>query len=263
MPASMYTGPRNISAHADGRSSVPCPKTMSACRLAGCQNLSRIRWEGGRAEALDWGVALDLPESWSSACVGLGIWAHHIRPADGPGINRLAVTPSLVPLQNTGEHGLLRMEWKKDSIPPEGIPEQLWVEMPPEELLFLSDESHWHPMKRRCFPRSDTAWQRCILRNLSTGTHGDSYKSSSNGHQAHVRRVLRVDDTIPVHSAYINKNSNLSDRFAMSNRLEFFTQQHTPVQINTEDQEQQTNTVSFSQFACSNLPLRWERHSKI
>ena len=169
MPASMYTGPRKISAHADGRSSVPCPKNhvrLSPGRVS--EPLSNpLGRRPGRSTGPGRGVR--LPESWSSACVGLGIWAHHIRPADGPGINRLytkvvqkvddrlAVTLALVPLQNTGEHGLLRMEWKKDSIPPEGIPEQLWVEMPPEELLFLSDESHWHPMKRRCFPLSDTA----------------------------------------------------------------------------------------------------------
>lgn len=127
------------------------PKTMSACRLSGCQNLSQIRLEGGRVKALDWGVMLDLPEPLPRNCAGLGIWAHHICPADGPGPNRLcmrvaqkvdgrlAATLVLVPLQDSGGRGLLRMEWKNDYIPPEGIPEQLWVELPPEELLFLSD----------------------------------------------------------------------------------------------------------------------------
>ena len=128
------------------------PKTISACRLSGCQNLSQIQLEAGRVKALDWGVTLDLPEPLPQTCEGVGIWAHHIRPADGPGPNRLhvwvaqkvngrlATTLILAPMQASGGCGLLRMEWKNDCIPPEGVPEQLWVELPPEELLFLSDE---------------------------------------------------------------------------------------------------------------------------
>ena len=69
------------------------PRTLSACLLSGCKNISRARATAdGKVEALDWGVTLEpgrpLPEGLSH----IGMRAHYIRPVDGPGPNRLPCT---------------------------------------------------------------------------------------------------------------------------------------------------------------------------
>lgn len=127
------------------------PTTLSACRLSGCQNLSRIRMLGdGRIRALDWGVSLAPPGPMPRGCSHLGIRAHHIRPADGPGQNRicchilqriegrLTVTLLLTVSIEERERALLRMEWEKRHIPPGGFSNPMWVELPAKDLLLLS-----------------------------------------------------------------------------------------------------------------------------
>ena len=70
------------------------PRTLSACLLSGCKNVSRARpAEGGKIEALDWGVTLDPGRPLPENLTHVGIRAHFVRPADGPGPNRLLCTP--------------------------------------------------------------------------------------------------------------------------------------------------------------------------
>ena len=124
------------------------PRTLSACLLSGCKNVSRARpLPGGRVEALDWGMTLEpgvpLPPNLSH----VGIRAHFLRPVDGPGPNRLPCTVervvdemfSTVVMMTTpgGGQGFsrLRMELDKAAWAALGDPKELWVELPREHLL--------------------------------------------------------------------------------------------------------------------------------
>ena len=127
------------------------PATLSACRLSGCKNFSRARpLPDGRVEALDWGVTLALSSPLPDGCAWLGIRAHFVRPADGPGPNRLQCRVARVveELFSTavmlatpgGEQGssLLRMELDKAAWAALGDPESLWVELTPKDLMALT-----------------------------------------------------------------------------------------------------------------------------
>lgn len=127
------------------------PRTLSACLLSGCKNVSRARpLPDGRVEALDWGATLEpkapLPEHLSH----VGIRAHFLRPADGPGPNRLRCTVervvdemfSTVAILATpgGTQGFsrLRMELDRGVWAALGNLKELWVELPREHLLLLT-----------------------------------------------------------------------------------------------------------------------------
>lgn len=127
------------------------PRTLSACLLSGCKNISRARpLLDGRVEALDWGATLEpkapLPEHLSY----VGIRAHFLQPADGPGPNRLRCTVervvdemfSTVAILATpgGTQGFsrLRMGLEKDAWAALGNAGELWVELPREHLLLLT-----------------------------------------------------------------------------------------------------------------------------
>ena len=127
------------------------PRTLSACLLSGCKNVSRARpLPDGRVEALDWGMTLEpgvpLPPNLSH----VGIRAHFLRPVDSPGPNRLPCTVervvdemfSTVAMMTTpgGAQGFsrLRIELDKAAWAALGNPGSLWVELPREHLLLLT-----------------------------------------------------------------------------------------------------------------------------
>ena len=127
------------------------PRTLSACLLSGCKNVSRARpAEGGKTEALDWGVTLDPGRPLPEGLTHVGIRAHFVRPADGPGPNRLPCIPgraveemfsTAVNLSTPGgDKGFsrLRLELSREEWAALKGREQLWVELPPESLLLLS-----------------------------------------------------------------------------------------------------------------------------
>ena len=126
------------------------PRTLSACLLSGCKNVSRARaLPQGGVEALDWGVTLcpdcPLPHSLTH----IGVRAHLVRPAEGPGPNRLYCTVervveemfSTVAMLATpgGSSGFsrLRLELDKEQWTALGNPQALWVELPARHLLLL------------------------------------------------------------------------------------------------------------------------------
>ncbi len=124
------------------------PATLSACRLSGCENLSRARMLGnGRVEAEDWGVVLTPAAPPPERISHVGIRARSLRTVPGPGINRLlcrvvrrvkgvsGVTLLLTPV--TGG-GVLRMEWGENTSAMAERGEELWVELPPQALMSLS-----------------------------------------------------------------------------------------------------------------------------
>ena len=127
------------------------PRTLSACLLSGCKNVSRARpAEDGKIEALDWGVILDPGRPLPEGLTHVGIRAHFVRPADGPGPNRLPCVPgraveemfsTAVALSTpAGDKGFsrLRLELSREEWAVLKGREQLWVELPPESLLLLS-----------------------------------------------------------------------------------------------------------------------------
>jgi molybdate transport system ATP-binding protein len=127
------------------------PRTLSACLLSGCKNVSRARaLPDGRVEALDWGVTLEASAPLPERLSHVGIRAHYIRPADGPGPNRLRCTVervldemfSTVAMMTTpgGAAGFsrLRIELDKAAWAALDSPGALWVELPRESLLLLT-----------------------------------------------------------------------------------------------------------------------------
>lgn len=129
------------------------PRTLSACLLSGCKNITRARrMSGSRIEALDWGaeleVALPLPEGLEFA----GIRSHFLRPADSPGPNRIpcrverVVTEafSTVVMLSTpggGEgYSRLRMELPHEQWSRLNSPETLYAELMPGDILPLTRE---------------------------------------------------------------------------------------------------------------------------
>ena len=128
------------------------PRTLSACLLSGCKNISRARvTEDGKVEALDWGVTLipagPLPDGLSH----IGMRAHYIRPTDGPGPNRLPCKVERV-VENVfstvvmlsipdGSQGFsrLRMELEKGRWPELAGKDPLWLELPAKDLLPLTE----------------------------------------------------------------------------------------------------------------------------
>lgn len=127
------------------------PRTLSACLLSGCKNVSRARpLPGGRVEALDWGVELEVGAPLPEHLSHVGIRAHFLRPVDGPGPNRLPCTVervvdemfSTVAMMTTpgGAQGFsrLRIELDKAAWAALGNPGSLWVELPREHLLLLT-----------------------------------------------------------------------------------------------------------------------------
>ena len=122
------------------------PRTYTAAQLTGCKNISPvIPSNGGQYEAADWGVCLSVPEG-SRAAKFLGIRAHDLCPATGPGENTFPYevvkaiedTFSMILLiRPAGSNcpGLLRWELSREAyaaLPPGGL-----VQIPKEKLLLL------------------------------------------------------------------------------------------------------------------------------
>ena len=128
------------------------PRTLSACLLSGCKNVSRARTlPGGRVAAPDWGVELEAAAPLPEGLTHVGIRAHFLRPAEGPGPNRLpcralrvveemfsTVVMLATPGGNQGP-SRLRMELDKPAWAALGDPKELWVELPPKDLMLLTE----------------------------------------------------------------------------------------------------------------------------
>ena len=127
------------------------PKTLSACLLSGCKNVSRARRVSEhRLEALDWKTELEVSLPMPEELAYVGIRAHFVKPVDGPGPNRLkcrverVVTEafSTVVMLSTpgGNEGYarLRVELPQERWESLGQPAELWAELPEGDLLPLS-----------------------------------------------------------------------------------------------------------------------------
>ena len=130
------------------------PRTLSACLLSGCKNISRARVTAdGKVEALDWGVTLDSERPLPEGLSHIGMRAHYIRPVDGPGPNRLPcrvervvenVFSTVVMLSTPGGiqgFSRLRIELEKGRWPELAGKDPLWLELPAGDLLLLTQDA--------------------------------------------------------------------------------------------------------------------------
>lgn len=129
------------------------PTTLSACLLSGAKNISRACALGGRRlEAVDWGVELTCSAPFPDGLAYVGVRSHDLRPAGGPGPNRIhcrvervveEVFSTVVLLATPGGakgRSCLRLELSKAGWAALSAPEQLWLEIPQSALLPLSGQ---------------------------------------------------------------------------------------------------------------------------
>lgn len=129
------------------------PSTLSACLLSGCKNISRARVdEGGKIEALDWGVTLTASAPPPTGFTHVGVRAHYLHIVGGPGENTFLcpverviedVFSTVVLLRTPGGEGgfsRLRLELDKPDWAALNAPAALWIYMEPDDLLLLRDQ---------------------------------------------------------------------------------------------------------------------------
>lgn len=127
------------------------PRTLSACLLSGCKNVSRAKATAdGMVEALDWGVTLNPGQPLPEGLTHIGVRAHYIRPVSGPGPNTLPckvervvenVFSTVVMLSTPGGSkgfSRLRIELEKDRWATLAQRAPLWLELPSKDLLLLT-----------------------------------------------------------------------------------------------------------------------------
>lgn len=79
------------------------PRTLSACLLSGCKNITRARRVSEkRIVALDWGVELEVEQELPEGLEYAGIRAHFVEPVEGPGSK-----PAALPRGAGGDGGIL------------------------------------------------------------------------------------------------------------------------------------------------------------
>ena len=117
------------------------PRTLSACRLMGCPNISPVEHRGdGGAYATAWGLPVQVPQN----AAYVAIQPHHIRLADGPGAHRLfcrctqvdqgpfSVCVSLACADGALQMEVSNSEWQNA--------QEVWVELLPQCLIPLLEE---------------------------------------------------------------------------------------------------------------------------
>ena len=120
------------------------PRTRSACQLMGCPNLSPVeRQNDGTCYAVAWGIPVQVPPD----AAYVTIQPHHVCLAQGPGQNRLACTvaqteerPFSVSVCLNGPTGPLWMEAPHEVWAGRDQRQEIWVELPPAQLLPLTQE---------------------------------------------------------------------------------------------------------------------------
>lgn len=120
------------------------PCTLSACRLMGCPNISPVEQrEDGTHYASAWGISVQVPPDTRY----VAIQPHHIHLAKGAGRSCLACTvgqveerPFSVSVCLNGPIGSLWMEVPRDEWERRAETQELWVELPPAQIIPLAQE---------------------------------------------------------------------------------------------------------------------------
>ena len=126
------------------------PETLSACLLSGCKNFSRIRRTGERTVfAEDWDTTLTTAVPVPEDATHVGVRAHYVQIAEGPGENTLAASVlrvvdevfSTVIMMRTpgGSEGFqrLRLEMPKADWKALEGRETYWLHLEPKDLMLL------------------------------------------------------------------------------------------------------------------------------
>lgn len=126
------------------------PDTLSACLLSGCKNFSRaVKLDDYTVYALDWDAKLKTRERVSVGITYVGVRAHYIIPAEGPGENVLPCQRervvnglfSTVVMMSTSGSGTafskLRVELGKESWDAISHREIQYMRIAPETLMLL------------------------------------------------------------------------------------------------------------------------------
>lgn len=70
------------------------PAYMESARLTGCKNITPVKRTGENSfYALNWGISVHTDQKIDDSVRFAGIRAHYLRPADGPGVNRIPFRP--------------------------------------------------------------------------------------------------------------------------------------------------------------------------
>lgn len=126
------------------------PASLSACRLSGCENLSRARvLPGGRVEALDWGIRLSAGGTAPADLRYVAVRACGLHPTGEEGDNVFScrverviheLTSAVVLLAPEGaKTASLRMELDKEAWAALGAPDRIRVKLDPAALMFFSE----------------------------------------------------------------------------------------------------------------------------
>lgn len=155
----VYRFCRRVSVLAEGRSepAIPVeelfekPGTLSAAILSGCRNFSRIeRLDSRHGRCLDWGVVLETASPIPENAAFFGIRGQHLAAGKGGGnavscrVFRVVEDPEhdILLLRTPGGcegRSLLQAELPKGDYAAFGAPSELFVTVPPERILVLTD----------------------------------------------------------------------------------------------------------------------------
>lgn len=117
------------------------PRTLSACRLMGCHNISPVEHRGKEgAYATAWGLPVQVPPN----AAYVAIQPHHIRLVDGPGDHRLFCPctqveqgPFSVTVSLACGDGALQMEVSNSEWYGKQFDSEIWVELLQQYLIPL------------------------------------------------------------------------------------------------------------------------------
>ena len=120
------------------------PRTLSACRLMGCPNISSVEHVGnGGTHATAWGLPVQVPRN----AAYVAIQPHHIRLVDGPGEHRLFCRctqvdqgPFSVTVSLACGAGELQMEVSNSEWFGKQLDSGIWVELLQQYLIPLSGQ---------------------------------------------------------------------------------------------------------------------------
>lgn len=120
------------------------PRTLSACRLMGCPNISSVEHVGnGGTHATAWGLSVQVPRN----AAYVAIQPHHIRLVDGPGEHRLFCRctqvdqgPFSVTVSLACGAGALQMEVSNSEWFGKQLDSGIWVELLQQYLIPLSGQ---------------------------------------------------------------------------------------------------------------------------
>ena len=128
------------------------PRTLAACLLSGCKNISRAEARGAFVFAKDWGVLLRCNAPLPPDFAFIGVRSQHFALAEGPGENtflcrvqrQIKNLHSVALMLETpgGGEGMSRLRLVLDQERFNAICDfkQVWVTVSPADILLLSEE---------------------------------------------------------------------------------------------------------------------------